>query len=125
MSKNLLKQGDTYQNKMLEENEVLTPSMERFIVMEWLHRLDHRLVNFVKGKFSTELFSDSVVLVTMVETLAKSIDHFITMLNNTGDIDAVSFTDPSPKTSETAGSDSPMIKFQTTRGGQQNFQPTI
>ena len=122
MSKHLLKQGDTYRNKTLDENEVLTPSMERFIVMEWLHRLDHRLVNFVKGKFATELSSGSAVLITMVETLAKNIDHYITMLNNTGDIDAVSFADPSPHTSETAGSDSPMINFQTTRGGRRNFQ---
>jgi len=40
MSKHLLQQNYTYQGKIMEENESLTPSMERFVVMEWLHRLD-------------------------------------------------------------------------------------
>ena len=91
MSKHLLKQGDTFQGAALETDEVLTPSMERSIVMEWLHRLDERLVKFVKEKFSTELSSGSAVLVTMVETLAKNIDHYITVMNNPADIEAVSF----------------------------------
>ena len=33
MSKHLLQQNDTYQGKIMEEDERLTPSMERFIVM--------------------------------------------------------------------------------------------
>ena len=123
MSKHLLQQNDTYQGKIMEENETLTPSMERFIVMEWLHRLDERLVNFVKEKFSTELSSGSAVLVTMVETLAKNIDHYITTMNNPSEVDAVAYSNPSTHTSDALVTASPMISYQVSRGGRRNFQP--
>lgn len=123
MSKHLLKQGDIFQGAALETDEVLTPAMERFIVMEWLHRLDERLVKFVKEKFSTELSSGSAVLVTMVETLAKNIDHYITVMNNPADIEAVSFSNPSPHSLETATQDSPMVRYQFSRGNRRSFQP--
>ena len=125
MSKHLLQQNDTYQGKIMEENETLTPSMERFIVMEWLHRLDERLVNFVKEKFSTELSSGSAVLVTMVETLAKNIDHYITTMNNPSEVDAVAYSNPSTHTSDALVTASPMISYQVSRGGGVTFNHEI
>lgn len=123
MSKHLLKQGDSYRSDVMEKNETLTPSMERLIVMEWLYRLDERLVKFVKEKFATELSSGSAVLITMVETLARNVDHYIMIMNNPADIEAVSYSNPSPHTLETVVDDSPRINFQVSRGGRRNFQP--
>ena len=64
--------------------------------MEWLHRMDPRLIKFVQEKFSTELSAGSTVLSTMVETLAKNIDQYITILNTSGSasIGAVSISSP-------------------------------
>lgn len=125
MSKHLLKRGDTFKGTPLDKDETLTPAMERFIVMEWLHRLDERLVKFVKEKFSTELNSGSAVLVTMVETLAKNVDHYITMMNNPGEIDAVSFSNPSSHYYEAANEDPSMVRYQSSRGGRRNFSSRI
>ena len=55
--------------------------MERLNIMEWLRRLDKRLLPFIKEKFSTELSSSSTKLLTLVETLAKNVDHYITWMN--------------------------------------------
>ena len=63
--------------------------------MEWLHRLDNALVNFVQEKFSTELSAGSNILITMIETLFKNIDNYITILNAVGAIVAVSPHNPS------------------------------
>lgn len=120
MTKHLLKRGDTFQGNTLREDETLTPAMERFIVMEWLHRLDGRLVKFVKEKFSTELSTGSAVLVTMVETLAKNVDHYISLMNNPGDIDSVSYANPSNDFG-VDNSNSPMIGFQASRGNRRGF----
>ena len=43
--------------------------------------MDNRLIKFVQEKFSTELSAGTNVLNTMVETLAKNVDHYITRLN--------------------------------------------
>ena len=129
MSKHLLKSGEMYQGTALTADESLTPSMQRFIIMEWLHRLDERLVKFVKEKFSTELSSGSTILVTMVESLARNVDHYITLLNNPTEISAVSFSNPSYSYyPETAFTDQSMVGFQSARGGgsrgnQRNFFP--
>ena len=58
--------------------------------------MDPRLKKFVQGKFSTELSADSTVLSTMVETLAKNIDQYITLLNSSGlaSVGAVSISSP-------------------------------
>ena len=121
MSKHLLPQGNIYKGSALASDETLTPSMERFIVMEWLYRLDPRLVKFVKEKFATELSSGSAVLVTMVETLAKNIDHYITQLNN-ADAGSVSYTS-APSSEETVSSNPPMVAYQSSRGGFRGLPP--
>ena len=121
MSKHLLQQGDTYKGNALTSDETLTPSMERFIVMEWLYRLDPRLVKFVKEKFATELSSGSAVLITMVETLAKNIDHYVTQLNNS-DASSVSYTSANNSECSLSGNP-PMVAFQSSRGGPRGFPP--
>ena len=63
-------------------DETISPTMERFIIMEWLHRLDSRLVKFIQEKFSAELSSSSTYLLTMVDSLAKNVDGYISQLNN-------------------------------------------
>ena len=121
MSKHLIQQGGIYKGKALDSDETLTPSMERFIVMEWLYRLDPRLVKFIKEKFITELSSGSAVLITMVETLSKNIDHYITKLNN-ADTGSVSYTNvPSPD--GTLSGNPPMVAHQSSRGGTRGFPP--
>ena len=116
MTKHMLKAGDMFKGAALTADEQLTPSMQRFIIMEWLHRLDERLVKYVKEKFSTELSSGSTILVNMVETLARNVDHYITMLNNPSAVGFVSFTNPSSQTQESAFLESPMVAYQFSRG---------
>ena len=69
--------------KTLGSDEVISTTMERFIAMEWLHRLDTRLVKFVQEKFSAELSASSTCLLTMVDSLAKNVDKYITQMDNT------------------------------------------
>ena len=49
--------------------------------MEWLNRLDSRLIKFIQEKFTTELSSSSTRLLTMVDSLAKNVDKYITQLD--------------------------------------------
>ena len=95
MSKHLLKSGDNFQGTRHTSDEQLSPSMQRFIVMERLNRLDNHLVKYIKEKFSTKLSAGSNVLVDMVETLARNVDHYITSLNNPWDVSVVSYSSPS------------------------------
>ena len=122
MSKHLLKSGDNFQGTRLTSDEQLSPSMQRFIVMEWLNRLDNRLVKYIKEKFSTELSAGSNVLVDMVETLARNVDHYITILNNPGDVSAVSYSSPSFQSQETANYDPPLVAFQSSRSNFRRSQ---
>ena len=96
MTKHLVKKNAIFEGVALQADETLSPSFERLIVMEWLHRMDPRLIKFVQEKFSTELSAGSTVLSTMVETLAKNIDQYITILNTSGSasIGAVSISSP-------------------------------
>ena len=77
----LLPRGAKVEGIPLTEAEKWTPTLERNTIMEWLRRLDPRLIPFVKEKFSTELSSSSTNLMTLVETLAKNADHYITWMN--------------------------------------------
>ena len=95
VSKHLVKKNTLVQGATLSKDETISPSLERFIALEWLHRLDPRLVGFVKEKFSTELSAGSSVLTSMVETLAKNIDSYITTLNGSGSVGAVAHGNPS------------------------------
>ena len=81
MMKHLVKKNVMIDGTALLSDEQLSPSLERLIVMEWLQRMDSRLIKFVQEKFSTELNSGSNVLITMVETLSKNIDSYIAILN--------------------------------------------
>ena len=82
MSKHLVKRNANYQGTLLARDEQIGPSLDRFIVMEWLYRLDKRLVKYIQEKFSTELNASSTALVNMVETLAKNVDSYISRLNS-------------------------------------------
>ena len=77
MMNHLVKKNVTIEGIAQATDEKLSPSLERLIIMEWLNRLDHRLVKFVQEKFSTELSAGSNILITMVETLSKNIDNYI------------------------------------------------
>ena len=68
-------------NKTLAADEVISATMERFIIMEWLNRLDNRLIKFIQEKFATELSASSTCLLTMVDSLAKNVDKYITQLD--------------------------------------------
>ena len=96
ITKHLVKSNAIVEGVALPADETLSPSLERLIVMEWLHRMDPRLIKFVQEKFSTELSAGSTVLTTMVETLAKNIDQYITILNSSGlaSVGAVSTSSP-------------------------------
>ena len=95
MTKHLVRKNVKIDGAALSSDEKLSPSLERLIAMEWLHRMDSRLVKFVQEKFSTELSAGSNVLITMIETLSKNIDSYITILNSSGGIGAVSKYNPS------------------------------
>ena len=43
--------------------------------------MDNRLVKFIQEKFATELSSSSTYLITMVESLAKNVDKYITQMD--------------------------------------------
>ena len=78
------------QKNVIFEGVALPADVECLIVMEWLHRMDPRLIKFVQEKFSTELSVGSNILITMVSTLSKNIDSYIAILNSSGAIGAVS-----------------------------------
>ena len=100
MTKHLVKENVTIDGTALPSDERMSPSMERLIVMEWLNRMDSRLIKFVQEKFSTELSAGSNVLITMIETLSKNIDSYITTINASGSISAVSPYNPSSQDSQ-------------------------
>jgi hypothetical protein len=77
----LLPKGALVDGKALQADEKWTPTLERLNIMEWLRRLDPRLIPYIKEKFSTELSSSSTHLMSLVETLAKNVDHYITWIN--------------------------------------------
>lgn len=77
----LLPKGTTVDGKPLDADEKWTPTLERLNIMEWLRRMDPRLIPYLKEKFSTELSSSSTNLMSLVETLAKNVDHYITWIN--------------------------------------------
>ena len=90
MTKHLVRKNVRFDGIALTSDEKISPSLERLIAMEWLHRMDNRLIKFIQEKFSTELSAGSNVLTTMIETLSKNIDNYITILNASGAIGAVS-----------------------------------
>ena len=47
MTKHLVKKNAIFEGVALQADETLSPSIERLIVMEWLHRMDPRLIKFV------------------------------------------------------------------------------
>ena len=62
-----------YNSSTLEADEAVSVTMDRFIIMEWLSRLDSRLIKFVQEKFASELSSSSTCFINMVDALAKYI----------------------------------------------------
>ena len=95
MMKHLVEKSVIIDGTALPCDEKLNPSLERLIVMEWLQRMDIRLIKFVQEKFSTELNAGSNVLITMVKTLSKNIDSYIAILTASRANGAVSPPNPS------------------------------
>ena len=67
--------------KTLNADETASYTMERFIIMEWLNRLDSRLIKFIQEKFATELSSSSTYILTIVDSLAKNVDKYISQMD--------------------------------------------
>ena len=110
MAKHLVKENVTIDGTALPSDEKLSPSMERLIVMEWLNRMDSRLIKFIQEKFSTELSAGSNVLITMIETLSKNIDSYITIINASGAISAV--FPPNPSSQDSHHQEEATVAFQ-------------
>ena len=70
----------------LEADEAVSVTMDRFIIMEWLHRLDSRLIKFVQEKFASELSSSSTCLINMVDALAKNVDKYIQQMDTSSTV---------------------------------------
>ena len=66
------------------------------VIIEWLRRIDDRLVKFVQEKFATDLSRNSSSLITLVETLARNMNTYLSELNRTsGAVQSVTdFTKP-------------------------------
>ena len=77
----LLPKGAIVDGNPLTVAEKWTPTLERLTIIEWLRRMDVRLLAYIKEKFSTELSGSSTYLISLVETLAKNVDHYITWIN--------------------------------------------
>ena len=102
--------------KTMVSDEVISTTMERFIIMEWLHRLDVRLIKFIQEKFSAELSASSTYLLTMVDSLAKNVDKYITQLDNT----SVNFLPSQGKDSSRHGDENEEGCVMFSRGGYGN-----
>ena len=67
--------------KTMGADEIPSSTMERFIIMEWLNRLDSRLIKFIQENFATELSSSSTYILNMVDSLAKNVDKYISQMD--------------------------------------------
>ena len=74
VERHLLDTTDRVDGIPLEENEAFTPTLERMVIIEWLRRIDDRLVKFVQEKFATDLSRNSSSLITLVEPLDCFLD---------------------------------------------------
>ena len=87
--RHLLKVGDRVDGVALREDEKMSPTLERLIVMEWLRRIDERLVKFIQEKFATELNYGSSTLISLVETMAKNMETYVSGLNRGASVQGV------------------------------------
>ena len=87
--RHLLKVGDRVDGVALREDEKFSPTLERILVLEWLRRIDDRLVKFIQEKFATELNYGSSTLIALVETMAKNMDTYISGLNRGASVQRV------------------------------------
>ena len=98
--RHLLQVGDRVGDAPLEEGESFSPTLERVIIMEWLRRTDERLVKFVQEKFATELNHGRTTLMSLVESLAKNMDVYLSGLNQGASV-GVTHTEEPPVTQYT------------------------
>ena len=96
--RHLLRAGDRVGGVALQEDEKLSPTLERVIILEWLRRIDERLVKFVQEKFATELNYGNSALLALVETLAKNMDTYIGGLNRGASAQSVTYYAEPPVT---------------------------
>ena len=94
--RHLLREGDRVGGVALQEDEKLSPSLERVIILEWLRRIDERLVKFVQEKFATELNYGNSALLSLVDTLAKNMDTYISGLNRGASAQGVNYSAEPP-----------------------------
>ena len=97
--RHLLQAGDRVGGVPIAEDEKFSPTLERVIVMEWLRRTDERLVKFVQEKFATELNLGRSTLMSLVESLAKNMDTYLSGLNRGGTV-GVTYTEEPPVTQQ-------------------------
>ena len=96
--RHLLGAGDRVGGVALQADEKFSPTLERMIILEWLRRIDERLVKFVQEKFSTELNYGNSALMALVETLAKNMDIYISCLNRGAAVQGVTQSSEPPVT---------------------------
>ena len=65
--RHLLQVGDRVGGVALQYDEQFSPTLERMIILEWLRRIDERLVKFIQEKFATELNVGRSTLLALVE----------------------------------------------------------
>ena len=91
VERHLLRVGDRVDGAALQENEKMNPTLERLIILEWLRRIDERLVKYVQEKFATELNYGSSALLALVDTLAKNMDTYISGLNRSASAQRITY----------------------------------
>ena len=96
--RHLLRAGDRVGGVTLDEDEKLSPTLERLIILEWLRRIDDRLVKFVQEKFATKQNYGNSALLALVETLAKNMDIYISGLNRGASAQIVTYHAEPPVT---------------------------
>ena len=99
--RHLLQAGDRVGGAPLQRDEQFSPTLERMIILEWLRRIDERLVKFIQEKFATELNVGRSTLLALVESLAKNIDTYLSGLNRGASVGVTTYPTEPPVTQHT------------------------
>ena len=92
--RHLLQAGDRVGGVALRHDEQFSPTLERVVILEWLRRIDERLLKFVQEKFATELNLGRSTLMALVESLAKNIDTYLSGMNRGASVGVTYPTEP-------------------------------
>ena len=79
----LMKAGQegTFQGKKITADEVMTPSIQNSIVVDWLAGIDEDLIEEVEQYYARDL--ENVSLVDMQETIAQGLPALLSKINKT------------------------------------------